>query len=678
MTAEEKGRIVEIIKETDCLKPPKGNKGSRKPKPFYKNLVCAFDIETTYIKDINQSVMYSWQFELDNKMTVIGRTWDEYGELLDIICENLKTAEFIVVYVHNLSYEFQFLSGIYDFKSDEVFAVDSRKILKCTQYNHIEYRCSYLHSNMSLDKYLKKMDVPNKKLAYDYSKQRFSFTPLDQSEIDYITNDVKGLVQAIRKEMALEGDDLYTIPFTSTGYVRRDFKKAIRSCRWVRSLLPDFETYEMLRKAFRGGNTHANRFFAGEILTDVKSADRSSSYPETQCNHTYPISPFRFVDNATVDTLQSLITRRNKAVLVEVNFKGVKLHRYDWGCPYLSKDKCSSIINGVYDNGRILSCDYCNTTITDIDFKIIINEYDIEGMEVAKLCYANYGKLPSVMTDLIKDYYRRKTELKNVDGHEYYYHKAKEKLNAIYGMTAQDPAIDTILYEDNEFHRKSENVSRETLLAENHPWLPYQWGVWCTAWARWELERGIILAHDQGFFVYTDTDSVKYLGDLDWSGYNQEKEEVSKYNGAYATDSQGVTHYMGQYEIEQTYCRFITLGAKKYAFTYYNEDGLESDAHITVAGVPKKAGAEELQKAGGIELFKPGFLFNAGKLESVYNDDPEIKKYEIDGHVIDITKNVALRPTTYLLSITAEYEELLSDREIYEKAIRILDIRPQL
>mgnify|MGYP001852649199 FL=1 len=106
MTAEEKGRIVEIIKETDCLKPPKGNKGSRKPKPFYKNLVCAFDIETTYIKDINQSVMYSWQFELDNKMTVIGRTWDEYGELLDIICENLKTAEFIVVYVHNLSYEF--------------------------------------------------------------------------------------------------------------------------------------------------------------------------------------------------------------------------------------------------------------------------------------------------------------------------------------------------------------------------------------------------------------------------------------------------------------------------------------------------------------------------------------------------------------------------------------------
>ena len=142
MKPEEKRRVVEIIGKAKCLNPPRGNKGSRKPKPLYKDLVCAFDIETTYIKGINQSVMYSWQFELDNKITLLGRTWSEYEELLDIICENLKTAEFIVVYVHNLSYEFQFLSGIYNFKPDEVFAVDSRKILKCTQYNHIEYRCS--------------------------------------------------------------------------------------------------------------------------------------------------------------------------------------------------------------------------------------------------------------------------------------------------------------------------------------------------------------------------------------------------------------------------------------------------------------------------------------------------------------------------------------------------------
>ena len=55
----------------------KRKKGSRNKKN-YKNLVCAFDIETTRIKEIEQSVMYIWQFQVDEDITVIGRTWDEF------------------------------------------------------------------------------------------------------------------------------------------------------------------------------------------------------------------------------------------------------------------------------------------------------------------------------------------------------------------------------------------------------------------------------------------------------------------------------------------------------------------------------------------------------------------------------------------------------------------------
>ena len=92
----------------------KRKKGSRNKKN-YINLVCAFDIETTRIKEIEQSVMYVWQFQVDENETVIGRTWREFEYFMRAITSDLEDMEYIVVYVHNLSFEFQFLSGIYTF-----------------------------------------------------------------------------------------------------------------------------------------------------------------------------------------------------------------------------------------------------------------------------------------------------------------------------------------------------------------------------------------------------------------------------------------------------------------------------------------------------------------------------------------------------------------------------------
>ena len=82
--------------------------------------------------------------------------------------------------------------------------------------------------------------------------------------------------------------------------------------------------------------------------------------------------------------------------------------------------------------------------------------------------------------------------------------------------------------------------------------------------------------------------------------------------------------------------------------------------NITVAGVIKNAGARELEAHGGIREFKPDFIFvESGGLEAVYNDFPEIQDYEVDGHKLHITSNVVLRPSTYTLGITNEYEYLL-------------------
>lgn len=638
-----------------------GNQGTKK-KMYYKNIITAFDIETSRIKDIEQSIMYVWKWQFGLDYTVKGRTWSQFITFCEGIKNVIKSGEFLCTFVHNLSYEFQFLRGIYSFQKEEVFALKSRKVLKCSLFDSIEMRCSYIHSNMSLDEYVKKMGAKHLKLSgerYDYAKMRFPWTELTEFEDDYSTHDVLGLVEAIMKEMEHDGDTLYSFPLTSTGYVRRDTKEAMRqvSHTYVRNQLADYKTYQMCREAFRGGNTHANRYYAGVVLHNVKSADRSSSYPDVLCNCQFPVSFFFHAGGVTYSELLDLINVRKKAVLMRVSMTNVRLRDEYWGAPYLSRDKCRNIHEGLYDNGRILKADYVETTITDIDFRIILEEYDFDDFVPFDVSHARYGNLPKPLIETTIKYYVAKTELKNVPEQELYYMKSKNKLNSIYGMMAQDPVKQTIDFINNDFIERKDNEEELLITHNKKAFLCYQWGVWTTAWARYRLEEGIRLAGDG--FIYSDTDSVKYTGDVDWSKYNKEREKGSKKSGAFAKDPKGNVHYMGTYDIETEgngYFEFSTLGAKKYCY----RETPESPLHITIAGVTKKAGGKELEKAGGIEAFTPGFIFSeAGGTEAVYNDEPEVTKYTIDGHEIAITSNVVLRESTYTLGITAEYEKLL-------------------
>ena len=641
----------------------KGNPATRR-KFWYKDIVTAFDIETTRIIEIEQAVMYIWQWAFGPDLVVTGRTWDDFRWFIDNLCESIPDSEKLVVFVHNLSFEFQFLKGIYDFTSEEVFALDQRKVLNCSMYDKLEFRCSYLQTNMSLDEFTDKMGAEHRKLSgeeFDYSKIRYPWTPLSERELAYCVNDVVGLVEAMMIQMAHDGDNLYTVPKTSTGYPRRDAKHAMREVYhgWIRQQLPTPHLYEMLREAFRGGNTHANRYFANQIVEDVATRDISSDYPNILVNRMFPCGEFYEIGRIPEWRYMELLSH-NRAILARVRFFNLRLRRYDWGCPYIPRDKSRNIIHGSYDNGRVLSADHLEITITDVDFKIIEKEYVWDDIDFKDVAYTWYGYLPEPFRNTIIDYYRRKTELKGVKGRELDYMRAKQKLNSLYGMCAQDPCKTPVVYKDGmlEF---DEDANMEELLAKDNRrrQLPcYQTGVWTTAWARDSLERGgIDLIYEQGgYFVYTDTDSVKFRGNVDFSGYNQKCIEDSTASGAYATDPKGVTHYMGVFEDEGVAPKFATLGAKKYCY----EDA-EGHIHLTVAGVSKRKGAEELERAGGISAFKPDFVFNAGGgVEAVYNDFPEITHYQVDGHELEITSNVVLRPSTYTLGITNEYEYLIN------------------
>lgn len=686
-----------------------------KSKFVYKDIITAFDIETTRIEEIEQSVMYIWQWSFGTEYCVVGRTWDEFREFCDIIQLAMKDKERLCIFVHNLSFEFFYLRGIFRFSTDDVFCVKPRKILRA-QYQHFEWRCSYLHANMALKEYLKKMGTPHQKLPdYEYTGRRWWYTPLTDSEMEYCVNDVLGLVEAIQIEMAADGDNLYTFPLTSTGYVRRDAKHAMRkvSYSFVQNQLPDYVTYCRLREAFRGGDVHANRHFAGQIVRRGHSADRSSSYPDIVCNDPFPISAFRHEPRPlTFDEIMELITKYKKAVLMRVCITGLSLRDPDWPAPYLSTDKCDKLKDmlvypagedtqgppqrfGVEkDNGRLLECGYLESTITDVDLRILVKEYQWRDIVFEDVYHARYGKLPRPLVEETIRYYRMKTELKNVAGQEVYYTKSKNKLNSIYGMMAQNIAKLMIKYYQDgvldkygylQYFAEDKSKTEEQILEKNRSklFLCYQWGVWVTAWARYRLHEGIWLVTEQGGdFLYCDTDSIKYLGDVDWSSYNNARIKASKESGAFAADPFGEMHYMGVFEIEQDFLCFKTWGAKKYCYTVWNDKKQREELHSTIAGVAKSAGAAELVAAGvalreagsipkdvsdaeaGIYAFAIDFTFiEAGGLEAIYNDDPPMHEYvNEDGQTIVITPNVNLRPSTYTLGIAGDYERLLKNR----------------
>ncbi len=677
--------LHDLIWSAGLVKKKRGSRRKKRERDII-NLVTAFDIETSLLSlppvpDVSHndhSFMYIWQWAFTDQYVVVGRTWDDWQELTHNIADELRRYQEekqlediprLVAYVHNLAYEFQFISGVYAFQPEECFFREPRKPIYCRMYDCIEYRCSYIQSNMSLAKFAQTMGCQVQKQSgaeFDYSKKRYPWTRLTDKELEYCIDDVITLVQAITIEMQRDGDDLRTIPLTSTGYVRRDAKKAIWPLRktMIEKILPDIDQYRILRMAFRGGNCHANKDYAGKIYSNVESYDMTSCYPAQQLTKMFPITKFQFLSEpVTMERVEYLISV-GYAVVGIYKFWGLELKDHHEPVPYIPIAKCNGVLQFRTDNGRLLSAGFAEMALTEIDLKIILKQYNFDKIACYRVMLAKKGKLPSLYLDVIKEYYRKKTTLKGAvsDDEQYLYMKSKNKLNSVYGMSAQDPIHQEIKYVDGEYIRSDYDSGKadEALQKAN---FPYQWGVYTTAYAREALQKGIDLAGHS--LIYCDTDSIKTISKVDFSELNARLEKTAVLNGAFADDKKGTRHYCGVFEPDAKYDRFITQGAKRYAYEHGGQIG------VTVSGVTQQKNpetgkpfcAEELQT---LERFRPGMIWDkAGGTMAVYNDDDNFDYTTEDGRTIHIGKNVAIIPTTYEMTYAKDYEKLLQELVLY-------------
>lgn len=685
---------------------PRSGKKKKKGEKDYINIISAFDIETSLIKTGSEntdahSFMYIWMFCVGDRI-IIGRTWDEWLDCLMTIqaalirCKeywNLANKPYLMIWVHNLAYEFAFISGLYPFTNDEIFFRDVRKPIKCNMFDCYEFRCSYIQSNMSLKALTKQTGVKTKLSGqeFDYSKIRFPWTELTDREMEYCITDVVSLVDAMRVRIERGGDTLTTVPLTSTGYVRRECKESLKN-RYLQilDLKPwqgegGYKIYRLLRDAFRGGNTHANRFYVGKICDDVYSYDIASSYPTQQLTKKFPMKPYKFLCSCDPESVFMYIGL-GYSVVGRYRFTKIRLKNKKEPMPYISLSRCQESTGVLLDNGRILSADYIEAALTEVDLKIILKQYEFTGKFVVTECMvAEKDYLPAEYRSVIQDYYDKKTLLKGATSNDdkYTYARSKELLNAVYGMSATSASGEIVYGKIRDFDTGEvidfDGGYIEKTLADMTPEeiqkrlqalaFCYQWGVYTTAYAREQLQLAIDLCGDK--ILYCDTDSVKTIGDAPIHKLNDELRKRAYDMGAYAYDREGREHPIGVFEFDGHYKQFITQGAKRYAYIDDNDE-----MHITVSGVTKQINEKTgvpfaVEELKTLKRFKPGMVWRkAGGTMAVYNDrdnfdytDPET------GKIVHIGKNVAIVPTTYEMSYSDDYNKLLRGLEGYAEFI---------
>lgn len=622
------------------------------PDTQLSNIFIQYSINTPN-EDLNKhSLIYCWQFAIDGKV-IFGREISDFIILIDLLKEHTKDNEkHILVYVHNLAFEFQFIRKY--FKWSKVFAISKRKPIYAIT-DGIEFRCSYILTNFSLNKLGDQLRIYkiNKLVGeLDYSKIRTPKTFMTRQEIQYCINDVL-VVSAYIQECILKEKYIYNIPLTATGYCRRYTRNACLYRKGynkhnreyqdlIKSLTIEVDEYKQLKRCFQGGFTHCSFIWAFRLVYMVHSFDFTSSYPYALLSEQYPMSKGKKVKCRSKEEFYKY--NKYYCTMFDIQFTNIREKPYI-NEHIISASKCFIKECISVDNGRIVSAAKIAMTITNVDFDMINQFYDYDGFTVANMIVYKKDYLPAELIRSIIKLYKDKTTLKGVSGKEQEYLNGKALLNSVYGMMVTDISKEENIY-DGEWNIKPADVEKdiERYNKSKKRFLFYPWGVWCTAYARKNLFSGILAFGND--YIYSDTDSLKVRNaDLHMDyidkyniGCKVKLKLMCKHRGINYDDLEpetvdGIKKPLGVWDYEtkdDIYLEFKSLGAKRY-LTHQQKAGY----HLTVAGVNKKTALPYLIEEYGdnvFDYFDDSLLIpedNTGKQTHCYID------YDETGVVID-------------------------------------------
>lgn len=678
------------------------------------NIPAAFDTEFTSFYDESDceesALCYIWMFGI-NDTVVYGRELDEFVDLIHQLNGYLvPSRKRLLVYVHFLKADFSYIKKLFDY--DQVFITGSRDPLYA-RYGAIEFRDSLvLAGGKSLAFVGNHLRNPVQKAVgdLDYDLIRHPQTPLTDKELHYCEQDIRVLIQYIREKMEDEGGKLSKVPYTNTGYVRRDVRNATingpKKYEYITlmdqlTITPD--AYLQSELAFQGGAVGPNIMRIGEVdergeftntktWENVHSYDIKSSYPYVMCTRYFPMSyptPIPDRELRKAESRDSLLNNYCCLFTLEV-WDLVPLTNYAFPISY---HKLQNSIGVRKASGRVMSAAYIEIVCTELDYAVWTKFYDITPLNsrITHLRIFNRGYLPEPIVRQTLSYFNKKTTLDGIAGKEEEYMLSKNMLNSIYGMMVERPVRPIYHYDiEHDFTHDAADYMQQIADYNENPrrFLYYPWGVYVTAWARYRLYEGIYAVGDN--FLYCDTDSVKYTGSRDPFFEEENKRvhaemvELSKrlklpLDYIMPSTPEGIQMCLGVWEHEWDAHKFKTIGAKRYLVDYAwtakgnrkYEQGTKLE--LTVAGSNKSGTLEYILKKAKAESRDPFDVFDAGLVVPPEYAKRTISKFidnERNGWVTDYLGNryyydslsgLHIKPASYSFSITEEmYNAVIS------------------
>jgi len=627
-------------------------------------LGASFDIETTKVND-HCTFMYGWQFGLEN-IVIWGETFEQAIQLFDFLKELLqfKKSQRLLVFVANLSYEWQFIRHYLDVT--KAFLKEKREPVEI-EHNEFIILKECLSWGGSLDKLAKDYtDLVKLKGDLDYSIYRESYYDFTQeSEWHYIDFDVLTLTHFAHwyYDTFSTSNQSMTKPITIQSSIRNTFYNNAKDTQELemvqRSFFKDYRDYRTLvNYVYRGGFVHANKYYINtpvcEEDTHVKllSYDFTSSYPSVMCCEKYPWKFDKCVNNSlyNINALLSsdLVNYAYVGKFVFYNLRATTSHSIESTSKTIPviKDKDN---RAIIDNGRIVKYDGVMTVwLTEQDLLTYKEFYTWDYCEVKELWKSKKKYLPCYIIDeLIQRYFAKDYNKK----HGLNYAIEKAILNSLYGVCVAKLPIGEIYitdgdaystmdrdkYEtDEQYKNRIENLYKDTYekdISNTKKTLLPQWGVYISAYARRNLLATVYkLETTNNPVLYCDTDSIKFLD------YNNGVSIIEEYNKRQSEKIKDFCKRTGAdfnifYDLGAFDCEykdgikaFKTLGAKRYLHVY-DEKG-ETHYQCTVAGLPKKdyisryKPENESDYKTFLDPFKDGLeMDETSKLTSCYDDE---------------------------------------------------------
>ena len=359
----------------------------------------------------SETYVWAWALcEIDNIKNI------KIGNNIDIFFEHVKRETNPVIYMHNLSFDGEFI--IYYLLKNRFKHIQESKnkrpwtfqtlisetgqfyeiiiYLGCpSKLNKITIIDSLKIIPFKVDDIPESFDLKEKKLTIDYKKPREKGHILTKTEERYIINDVVIVAQAL-KQLFDEG----LTHMTQSSNAMKDFKSTISKSTYSTCFpILKKEVTEELKLAYKGGMVYLNNIYKEKELNNIIVIDSNSLYPSIMKYMYLPYGePVYFEGEYKKECLYSLYVQM-------VSFTGFKLKKNKIPTMQL-KHRMEFLSNEYieeYNQGERIC-----VMLTNIDLELFINNYEIENLRF--LYGYKFKSVKGIFNEYIDKWFARKNE----------------------------------------------------------------------------------------------------------------------------------------------------------------------------------------------------------------------------------------------------------------------------